>query len=67
MTRPTATPPAPASATFRSVARPRRTGKYACGALGRETSLLQDLEPPRYGRAMTTPVLPPFSRNPDHS
>ena len=47
---PTATPPGPASAAFRSVAHPHRTGEYASGALGRKTPHLQDLTASRYGR-----------------
>jgi len=57
MTQPTATPPGPASATFGSVAHPQRTGEYACGALGRQTPRLQDLEPSRDGRVMNKPGL----------
>ncbi len=57
MTRPAATPPGPASAAFRSVAHPQRTGKYACGGLGRETPRLRDLEPSRDDRAMDMPGL----------
>src|SRR6056297_2212509 len=46
-TRSTAAPPVPASAAFRSVAHPHRTGEYASGALGRKTPHLQDLTTPR--------------------
>lgn len=42
-THSTATPPGPASAAFRSVAYPHRTGECVSGALGRETPHLRDL------------------------
>ena len=45
-----ATPSGPASAAFRSVVHPHRTGEYASGALGRETTHLQDLTTSRYER-----------------
>ncbi|MEX2499487.1 MAG: RHS repeat domain-containing protein [Wenzhouxiangellaceae bacterium] len=55
MTQSTATAPSPASAAFRSVAHPHRTGEYASGALGREAPQLRDLEPSRDGWAMDHP------------
>jgi len=51
-TLPTAAPPDPASAAFRSVTHPHRTGEYASGALGRETPQTQDLTTPRDGRVV---------------
>jgi len=48
-TRPAAAPPGTASAAFRSVAPPHRTGKYASGPLGRETPQPLRLVAPRYG------------------
>lgn len=42
----------PASAAFRSVAHPHRTGEYDCGALGRETPHPLGLTTPRDGRAV---------------
>ncbi|MFN2333221.1 MAG: LAGLIDADG family homing endonuclease, partial [Wenzhouxiangellaceae bacterium] len=42
----------PASAAFRSVASPHRTGEYACGLLGRETPQPLGLTAPRDGRVV---------------
>ena len=55
MTRPTATPPGPASATFHLIANPHRSVGYASGSLGRETPHLRDLGAPRYVRVMNSP------------
>jgi len=48
----------PASAAFRSVTHPQRTGEYACGALGRETPHPLGLTTPRDGRVVNKAGLP---------
>lgn len=58
MAQPTATAPGPASAPFRFVAHPQRTGKHASGALGVETARPQDLDPSRDVRVMNAPGEP---------
>ena len=47
-----ATPSGPASAAFRSVVHPQRTGEYASGALGREAPRPRNLSAPRDGTAV---------------